>query len=183
MELMKLKDAAIVDLLDAETLGGWINVLPSSRLSCTEIHMSRSTINIHERAEFNQPSSSSNTASLYLQSHCEHLSAASPLRFFTPLRWVTGTDSWPDQVSTFLLTMPYKHLNSAPGLHTTQKWPELHPLLGWASLFVQGHLIQSPSHQLCAQRCTARCASPGSETRCAQFTHIRASSAVWLTTK
>lgn len=69
MELMKLKDAAIVDLLDAETLGGWINVLPSSPLSCIEIHMSRSTINIHERAEFNQPSSPSNTASLYLQSH------------------------------------------------------------------------------------------------------------------
>lgn len=132
MELMKLKDAAIVDLLDAETLGGWINVLPSSPLSCIEIHMSRSTINIHERVEFNQPSSPSNTASLYLQSHFEHLSAASPLRFFTPpLRWVTGTDSWPGGVPTFLLTMPYKHLNSAPGLHTTQSstlcWVEFYP--------------------------------------------------------
>lgn len=41
--------------------------------------------------------------------------------------------------------MPYKHPNSAPGLHTTQTWPELHPLLGWVLPFVQGHLIHSPS--------------------------------------
>lgn len=84
MELMKLKDADIVDVLDAETLAGWINVVPSSWLSCLEMHMSRLTINIHESAEFNQSSSSSNTASLYLQSHRERLSAASPSRFFTP---------------------------------------------------------------------------------------------------
>lgn len=38
MELMKLKDADIADLLDAETLGGCINVAPSSFFSCLEIH-------------------------------------------------------------------------------------------------------------------------------------------------
>lgn len=41
MELMKLKDADIIDLLDAKTFGGRINVVPSSLLCCKEIHMPR----------------------------------------------------------------------------------------------------------------------------------------------
>lgn len=159
MELMKLKEADIIERLDAETFAPWINAAPSSLLSCTEIHMARKTISIHEKLQFLEASISS---------------PAEPSRAPGRRLPVLLHSSSVAEVSTFLLTMPYKHLNSAPGLHASQFWTELHPLLGWVlPPHFQGDLNHSFSafHQPCVQHNAASGASPGLETHCAQFTH------------
>lgn len=118
MELMKFKDADIVDLLDAEIFGLWINVVPSSLLSCVEIHTPR----------FISPKEMLNLINLPVIGTKHHFTCRamvstcrSPLwpassRFFsgwqTHLRDLT-------KFQHFLLTMSYKHLNSAPGLHAS----------------------------------------------------------------
>lgn len=116
-------------------------------------------------AYLNQSRCYPNAASPYLLSHWKRLSVEP---WSASSRLFSGYP-WPAQVSAFLLTVPYKHLNSAPGLYTSH-WVELHPLesVPWTLLVcAQGHSFSSAQHNSTSWTSVY----PNVDTRCAQFTH------------